>query len=267
MAAEFWVGLFGGAALGGIVAELLDVSAWFAPRIIRRAAAKMPTTELRERYEEEWLAELSTVEGLKLVKLAVAIGIWVNGHKTASALQPGISITLRDVVRLTFRLWRRRRGFAHGAPRFMYIQAMLLVSEGLADIAGMPRRHEQFISTDDSFNHFELVCRYPHKGSFWYRLLYRRLVQSMITIIWTAIVSKEMKSKRKLIRHLAYAWQTARLGKGQAHRVKLEVTVTGPVERGRRVARTRPVWPPCGPRITAATPPVFPSGEKRSPGA
>ncbi|GGS74284.1 hypothetical protein GCM10010156_36530 [Planobispora rosea] len=83
MGPEFWLGIFGGALLGGITAELLDVSAWLAPRIIHRAAVKLPQEELRSRYEDEWLAELASLDGLKLIKLIKSISIWLGSRRMA----------------------------------------------------------------------------------------------------------------------------------------------------------------------------------------
>jgi hypothetical protein len=79
-AGAFWAAAAAGAVASLVVGELVDVSAWIAPKIIRSASARMPTPDLQERYREEWLAELSAFDGLKLVKLVKAISLWVTNR-------------------------------------------------------------------------------------------------------------------------------------------------------------------------------------------
>lgn len=98
MDSTFWLGLLAGALLGGVVAELLDVSAWIAPRVIRRAAARITNIELRKRYEEEWLAELCAYDGLKLTKLAKAVGIWFSSQQVAIQVLDTPYVRLRDAI-------------------------------------------------------------------------------------------------------------------------------------------------------------------------
>ena len=86
--------------LGGLIAELLDISAWVAPKIIHKAAARISNRELRERYEEEWLAELSSFDGLKLVKLLKAIGIWKGSHLLARQVSNERTITVRETFKV-----------------------------------------------------------------------------------------------------------------------------------------------------------------------
>lgn len=73
-----------GALFGLVAAELLDLSAWIAPRIVRLATRNFPTAELKIRYEEEWLSELAHYDGLKLAKLGKALAILGGSHRTAS---------------------------------------------------------------------------------------------------------------------------------------------------------------------------------------
>lgn len=81
MAAVVWGSLLAGAVVGSTIAELLDLGAWCSTRLIKHAARRMPTDELRERYEMEWLAELASLDGLRLIKLFKAISIWVNAER------------------------------------------------------------------------------------------------------------------------------------------------------------------------------------------
>jgi hypothetical protein len=92
------------AAVAVVLGELIDVAAWLAPRIIRRASAHMPTPELQARYREEWLAELDQLDGLKLVKLAKAITIWANSWRASAEWESewngvGLTWSVRAFVR------------------------------------------------------------------------------------------------------------------------------------------------------------------------
>ena len=87
------LGAFAAAVVAVVLAELADVGAWFAPKIVRSASKKMPTPELRERYREEWLAELSAFDGLKLIKLSKALSLWAN-----SCALPECSVTSKDLL-------------------------------------------------------------------------------------------------------------------------------------------------------------------------
>lgn len=80
----FWSAIVAGAVVTLILNELVDFGSWFAPKMIRRAAAHMPTVELNERYSAEWSAELDAFSGLRFIKLAVAVHIWLNSWRTSA---------------------------------------------------------------------------------------------------------------------------------------------------------------------------------------
>lgn len=79
----FWLAAAPAALIGILLTEVVDLGAWIAPRIVRAASARMPTLELRARYLEEWLAELSAFDGLKLIKLGKAISLWTSSWSVA----------------------------------------------------------------------------------------------------------------------------------------------------------------------------------------
>jgi hypothetical protein len=62
-AGSFCLAAGAAAAVGLILTEVVDLGAWIAPKIVRSASSRMPTQELRERYYEEWLAELNAFDG------------------------------------------------------------------------------------------------------------------------------------------------------------------------------------------------------------
>jgi len=102
---EFWASAVAAAVVAVVLGELIDVGAWLAPRIIQRASARMPTPELQARYREEWLAELDQLDGLKLVKLAKAVTLWVSSWRTGNAWRTD---------RVSIGLARSIRGFMSG---------------------------------------------------------------------------------------------------------------------------------------------------------
>lgn len=62
--------------VGALVAELRDVAGWLSPRMIRRAARRLPE-RLRADREEEWLAELASMTGLKFTPFLWSLGVAV----------------------------------------------------------------------------------------------------------------------------------------------------------------------------------------------
>src|SRR5437016_5244284 len=67
-----------------LVSEFTDWLPWLAARLVRAAARALPP-DARERYAEEWLAELDAVPG-KLSKLALAVRVFARAPATAAAL-------------------------------------------------------------------------------------------------------------------------------------------------------------------------------------
>jgi lipopolysaccharide/colanic/teichoic acid biosynthesis glycosyltransferase len=67
-----------------LVSEFTDWLPWLAARLVRAAARTLPP-DARERYAEEWLAELDAVPG-KLSKLALAVRIFARAPATAAAV-------------------------------------------------------------------------------------------------------------------------------------------------------------------------------------
>lgn len=99
-AAAFWLAAGAAAVIGLLLNEAVDLGAWIAPKIVQSASSRMPTRELRERYREEWLAELNAFDGLKLIKLGKAISLWAGSWRVARVLrsQPD-TIGLRTYLR------------------------------------------------------------------------------------------------------------------------------------------------------------------------
>ncbi|GID98307.1 hypothetical protein ACFQFC_15640 [Amorphoplanes digitatis] len=103
-----------GAFFGAVAAEFLDISAWLAPRIVRRAARNFSSPELSARYEEEWLSELAHYDGLKMIKLVKSIALLAGSYRTAAIYRGeyfiGIGIytsRLRALVPMLIRyVWR-----------------------------------------------------------------------------------------------------------------------------------------------------------------
>jgi lipopolysaccharide/colanic/teichoic acid biosynthesis glycosyltransferase len=73
------------ALLGLIVNELYGWLPWLGARLVRRAARFLPD-EYRERYEEEWLAELQALPTRGLASVFFAVSTLVGAPKTARAL-------------------------------------------------------------------------------------------------------------------------------------------------------------------------------------
>lgn len=99
----FWIGALAAAVIGLILTEITDLGAWIAPKIVQSAATRMPTSELNDRYREEWLAELSAFDGLKLIKLGKAVSLWLGSWRVARVLrsQPdtiGLHIYLKKLL-------------------------------------------------------------------------------------------------------------------------------------------------------------------------
>lgn len=88
--AAFWVGAVVSAFLGLLLAEAADAGAWISPRLIRWAAKRLPTADSRDRYCEEWLAELHALDGLKLIKLGKATSLWLNSWRIRNVLRSEI---------------------------------------------------------------------------------------------------------------------------------------------------------------------------------
>jgi hypothetical protein len=65
-------------------------------RIVRNAARRLPGDATRERYAEEWAAELAAFDGLKLIKLGKALGIWWGAWKMRLTVAPTPVITVRS---------------------------------------------------------------------------------------------------------------------------------------------------------------------------
>nr|BFE75517.1 hypothetical protein GCM10020092_088180 [Actinoplanes digitatis] len=106
--------IIGAFFFGAVAAEFLDISAWLAPRIVRRAARNFSSPELSARYEEEWLSELAHYDGLKMIKLVKSIALLAGSYRTAAIYRGeyfiGIGIytsRLRALVPMLIRyVWR-----------------------------------------------------------------------------------------------------------------------------------------------------------------
>lgn len=68
-----------------LVTEFTELGPWLAERLVRRSVRMLPT-EHRDRYTDEWLAELEAVPG-KVLKLIVAARLALRVPATSLAVQ------------------------------------------------------------------------------------------------------------------------------------------------------------------------------------
>jgi hypothetical protein len=76
-----------------LLAELTEVAPWLAARMLRAAAQVLPARH-RERYEEEWLAELDAKPG-KLLRLVFAARIALRAPAIRRELQQADPVWVR----------------------------------------------------------------------------------------------------------------------------------------------------------------------------
>jgi hypothetical protein len=81
---KWLIGILLGLVLPLLLAELSSWVPWLAHRVVRRAARHLPDA-YRERYEEEWLAELEQVPA-NLPKLSVALSLYLRVDMVRRAL-------------------------------------------------------------------------------------------------------------------------------------------------------------------------------------
>jgi lipopolysaccharide/colanic/teichoic acid biosynthesis glycosyltransferase len=74
------------ALLNLLLAELFDWFHWIGERVLARAARRLPQRD-RERWENEWLAELDALPGKHLSHLLWATGIWLRAPSLSRALE------------------------------------------------------------------------------------------------------------------------------------------------------------------------------------
>jgi hypothetical protein len=99
--------MFSGALAGGVALLLLlavvqqvaaeEASGWMrvlARWLVRRAASRLPARS-RERYEQEWLAELLSISDRPVTGLVFAIGVRRSARQTGAELEAS-SVTDRD---------------------------------------------------------------------------------------------------------------------------------------------------------------------------
>jgi DNA-binding NarL/FixJ family response regulator len=70
---------------------------WLAAWLVRRAAHKLPAKH-QERFEEEWLAELTAIPGVMVFKLRFALGVTLRVRATSRAMQ-GLPPWWEEVLR------------------------------------------------------------------------------------------------------------------------------------------------------------------------
>jgi len=70
-----------------LLAECFDWLPWLSRRIVRCAARHLPP-EHRVRYQDEWLAELDAVPGMRVSRLAFAVRVLLSSSDTRSAISP-----------------------------------------------------------------------------------------------------------------------------------------------------------------------------------
>jgi lipopolysaccharide/colanic/teichoic acid biosynthesis glycosyltransferase len=69
-----------------LVSEVTDWFPWLATKMVKVAARGLPPY-LRDRYAEEWEAEVRAVPGGGLSKVAVALRIWLGAPRTGATLR------------------------------------------------------------------------------------------------------------------------------------------------------------------------------------
>jgi len=95
-----WLALLAVASIVNLlIAELFDWCPWLAERLIRRAAGKLPIGA-RERYLDEWLAELEAVPGRRISSLIFAVQILVRASKVCEEIagRPAPSVDVFGVA-------------------------------------------------------------------------------------------------------------------------------------------------------------------------
>ncbi|MBV1852038.1 hypothetical protein [Catellatospora tritici] len=92
------VGFIVGAIVSALIAEAVDLGAWAAPKIVKAAARRMHNAEARDRYCEEWNAELASLDGLKLTKLLKALDIWRGSFAVARSMRPANYVRLSSYL-------------------------------------------------------------------------------------------------------------------------------------------------------------------------
>lgn len=125
---------------------------WLAAWLVRRAARKLPAKH-RQRFEEEWLAELAAVPGVMVFKLHFAAGVSFRARSTSRAMQnlpPWWEEILRRLAHVTARAIRK----FNSQPRHRYpdvdseedatIESVVLIGDAKQEPPKLDRR-EQFI--------------------------------------------------------------------------------------------------------------------------
>jgi hypothetical protein len=80
---------------------------WLVARLVRRAARKLPV-EHQQRFEEEWLTELTAIPGVMVFKLRFAVRVYLRASSTGRAMQgrpPWWEEVLRRLVQAIVRAW------------------------------------------------------------------------------------------------------------------------------------------------------------------
>jgi DNA-binding CsgD family transcriptional regulator len=98
-------GFFGAVALfvlNSLVVPLLQKDLeegvpWLAAWLVRRAVRKLPVKQ-QERFEEEWLAELTAIPGVMVFKLHFALGVFFRVRATSRAMR-GLPPWWEEVLR------------------------------------------------------------------------------------------------------------------------------------------------------------------------
>lgn len=76
------------ALVNALLAELFDWCPWFAQRLVRRAARRLPTT-VRERYIDEWLGELGAIPGRRVSVIIFVLRIFAGASKVRAEILGG----------------------------------------------------------------------------------------------------------------------------------------------------------------------------------
>jgi hypothetical protein len=80
-----------------ILQEFVDWCPWLASRMIRVASQALPPA-FRDRYRDEWLAEMEELPGGRLTRLAFAVRVLVTAPRTRGALGGLVLKSVFDVV-------------------------------------------------------------------------------------------------------------------------------------------------------------------------
>jgi hypothetical protein len=207
---SFWTGIFITVAVTLLTIEGSEAFAWCAVKLIHRAAQRMPSSELRERYDEEWLAELAAYDGLKIVKFLKAVSIWWHGRQLEQALEGAPVGYLRYAVSIKASMGLISSEFAYSlvesTPDKTFRQAAYATAVGAYMFPGLLMGAEFVQISDKKFGIY-----IPYRGLLLvihkYPIRWTIVVFHDILLVRGGISLREVSSAhRSALRGLRHAW-------------------------------------------------------------